>query len=429
MPSHAAAPPPPPRPDPVTLDQIFTHLTAADVAYDIKAYHLVALSTVAFHPSVKLFLYEDPKAAAASTSSSTQAAATLNKLRREKLLKNVAFILAQRNNAVCYECRWETVSLLGELCRMESTHSGAPTSALGQLEAKLNSYAKENLEYLAQLPWFLPAINSIIEAGGGAVDDDVNGDASVDAGTATKVQRQGESDFSVAASSSRSALKEKLKAVRETNRNGRGGAERSSGNGAGTEEEDEDVVVALLDIRRALPKCHRGSCTDDKDVVVEWSEANVEQARDLMFVDASTSILHLIPNVARGYSDMCAQCQKRVTTAPTPAATPLLRCSSCKAVYYCSAECQKMHWATVHRTPCRAYKERCDKILEQYYAPRTASGKRKKDLKASEVVILEVPLEPSLFFETRRYLYDHRDESFAHVGYSDYFMKYTVRGS
>ncbi|GET85812.1 mynd zinc finger (znF) domain-like protein [Leishmania tarentolae] len=100
-----------------------------------------------------------------------------------------------------------------------------------------------------------------------------------------------------------------------------------------------------------------------------------------------------------------------------------------QGVYYCSVECQKTHWATAHRTPCRAYKERCNRILEQYYNTSTVSGKKKKDLKTGEVVILEVPLEPSLFFETRRYLYDHRDESFAHVDYSDYFMKYTVRGS
>ncbi|KAG5511445.1 hypothetical protein JKF63_07408 [Porcisia hertigi] len=473
MPPHSAAPPPPPpRPDPVTLDQIFAELTAVDVSYNSKAYHLIALSTVAFHPSVKLFLFEDPAAAAAAAAASTSSAAAaaaastssaaaaaaastssaaaaavaaLNKGRREKLLKSIAFMLAQRNNAICHECRWETVSLLGELCRMESAHSGAPTSALGQLEAKLNKYAKENLEYLAQLPWFLPAINSIIKAGGGAVDEEANGEADGAAGEATQVQQQqGASGASaaVAASSSsspspsRSALKEKLKATQEANRNGGGGAD---GSGVRAEGEDEDVVIALLDIRRALPRCRRtsnnsdGAHTEHANVVFEWSDANVEQARDLMFVDASTSMLHLVPNVTRSCSDVCAQCQKRAPTAvaAASAATPLLRCSSCKAVYYCTVECQKTHWATVHRTPCRAYRERCDRILEQYYASNTASGKKKRqmDLKRGEVVILEVPLEPSLFFETRRYLYDHRDESFAHVDYSDYFMKYTVRGS
>lgn len=45
------------------------------------------------------------------------------------------------------------------------------------------------------------------------------------------------------------------------------------------------------------------------------------------------------------------------------------------------------------------------------------------------VTILEVPLEPTLFYETRRYLYDHRDSYFANVSFYDYFMKYTTHGN
>lgn len=432
-----ATPPPPPRPDPVTLDQIYTQLTAVDTPYDSKAYHLVALNTIAFHPSVKLYLFEDATATPAGAAASptpTPAEAALHKVRREKLVKGVAFLLAQRNNAVCHECRWETVSLLGELCRMDNAHAGAPTSALGVQEAKLNGYAKENLEFLAQLPWFVPAINAI-KAGGGSVDADAADDAKTEPSSADATSATPTS------SSSRAALKAKLHAAREAGRGGSGRAGGHSGgdvDGVGQQEEDEDVVIALMDIRRALPACRRvatpgGGPTSTATTEVTWSEANREQARDLMFVDASTSMLHLIPTVSRGCSDVCAQCQKRQTSGGGAGSASLLRCSSCKAVYYCSAACQKAHWATVHRTPCRAYKERCDTILEQYYAAnsQTAAGRKRKqkDLKTGEVVILEVPLEPSLFFETRRYLYDHRDESFAKVEFSDYFMKYTVRGS
>lgn len=412
--------PPPPRPDPVTLDQIYTQLTSMEVPIDTKAYNIVALNTVAFHPSVKLFLFDDPSSsnntdAAASSASPSATASAAGKLRREKLIKSIAFMLAQRNNAICHECRWETVSLLGELCRLDQTHKGAPTSAPALLEARLNAYARENLELLAQLPWFRPAIDAIIHAGGGG--------AAEDAADATRLGSDAASESKNSSGSSsgsnRAALKEKLQAARQAHQHGSGRTAATITDGV---EEDEDVVIALMDIRRALPAFTQPSSFD-------WADANVEQARDLMFVDASTSMLHLIPTVSRGCSDVCAQCLKRVAlTATTP--SPFLRCSSCKAIYYCSPECQKAHWATVHRTPCRAYKARCDTILEQYYAANSVSAKKKaKDLKTGEVVILEVPLEPSLFYETRRYLYDHRDASFEAVDFSDYFMKYNVRGN
>ncbi|KPA80870.1 MYND zinc finger (ZnF) domain-like protein [Leptomonas pyrrhocoris] len=414
--------PPPPRPDPITLDQIYAQLTSSDVSFDTKAYNVVALNTVAFHSSVKLFFFDDPALAstAAAGTSADATAAVAGKLRREKLIKNVAFMLAQRNNAICHECRWETVSLLGELCRLDQTHKGAPTSAPALLEAKLNGYAKANLEFLAQLPWFLPSIDAIIKAGGGHEE--------VSEGGTTAGAVSGEA-VAASGSSSRAALKEKLRAARQAHQHPhRGNDGRTAADVVEGMEEDEDVVIALMDIRRALPRYTKPTSPSAVGGCFDWTDANVEQARDLMFVDASTSMLHLIPAVARSGSDVCAQCLKRAPATTTSPA--LLRCGSCKAVYYCSPECQKAHWTTVHRTPCRAYKARCDSILEQYYAANSVSAKRKKkELATGEVVILEVPLEPSLFYETRRYLYDHRDESFEGVEFSEYFMKYNVRGT
>jgi hypothetical protein len=417
--------PPPPRPDPITLDQIYAQLTSNDVTFDTKAYNVVALNTVAFHSSVKLFFCEDPALSTATTAADVFAAA--GKLRRERLIKSIAFMLAQRNNAICHECRWETVSLLGELCRLEQAHKAAPTSAPALLEAKLNGYAKENLEFLAQLPWFLPAIDAIVKAGGGVVDADTNSvEGSGKKDGITSISGGSGTSSSSCGGSNREALKAKLHAARQAHQHNSG--RTAADTVEGVAEEDEDVIIALMDIRRALPQ-YTKPAESGAAGSFEWTDANVEQARDLMFVDASTSMLHLIPTVSRGCSDVCAQCLKRVTlTATTP--SPFLRCSSCKAVYYCSPECQKAHWATVHRTPCRAYKERCDAILEQYYAANNVSAKKKKkELKTGEVVILEVPLEPSLFYETRRYLYDHRDESLEEVDFSDYFMKYNVRGT
>jgi hypothetical protein len=37
-----------------------------------------------------------------------------------------------------------------------------------------------------------------------------------------------------------------------------------------------------------------------------------------------------------------------------------------------------------------------------------------------------VALEPSLFFETRRFLYDLRDSSLSSIDYESFFMKYAT---
>ncbi|ORC85067.1 uncharacterized protein TM35_000381420, partial [Trypanosoma theileri] len=43
---------------PITLNQIYHRLTAPDVMMQERAYALVALNTVIFHPTVKLFFFE-----------------------------------------------------------------------------------------------------------------------------------------------------------------------------------------------------------------------------------------------------------------------------------------------------------------------------------------------------------------------------------
>lgn len=411
--------PPPPRPDPVTLDQIYERLTSTSTSMDEKAYHLVALNTVAFHSTVKLYLYENSSLPAESPN--TEEAEVLHRLRREKLVKAIAFFVAQRNNAVCQECRWETVSLIGELCRIDN-NGGAPSSTGSDLvEGRLNGYARRNLEFLAQLPWFAPALETLMGPEAAASVSRSLPTVSVVAadGGAEKSSSNGSCDTGdlIQPTTSRRALQAHLQKQRKE----REAATHQEGH-SGVASTDEDVVVALQDIYRALPTVVRSE--DGKRVVsYQWSPENKQQALDLMFLDASTSMLHLIPTVSRCLSTQCAQCLRLAKEGEA-----FHRCSSCKAPYYCSAACQKLHWA-VHRTPCVAYKERCSIILEEYYALNATAKRKKKDLQKDEVAILEVPLEPSIFFLTRRYLYDHRDASFSHVDFNDYFMKYTVKGT
>ncbi|SCU64532.1 MYND finger, putative [Trypanosoma equiperdum] len=437
--SNTSSLPLPPRPDPVTLDQIFDRLTAPYVAMEDRAYHLVALYTVAFHPSVKLFLFEhEPLRNTDATG--VMGYSEENTRRREALLKGIAFFLAQRSNAVAQECRWETAALLGELCRMESVQplrsAGAndrnSTSSINAISGarsygifspkeevvqKINHYARANLEYLARLPWFVIAVRELIGNEG-----DVN---SAPKTTTSSLEL-------------RRALRQRLR--RSVDSDGCGlNDDNGQTNLSSGVECDDDTRVALKDILAALPDIvtaeeapDEGTATLSQTTVVRWSAEQLERACDLMFVDASTTLLHLIPLVSRSSHLLCANCQKHGVKC---GGEGLLRCSSCKAVYYCSEECQREHWSAAHRVPCKNYKQRAETILAEYIAANknVVGGKRGKRMSLQQqeelVAVLEVPLEPSLFYETRRYLYDHRDASFSGVSFYDYFMKYTVRGS
>lgn len=472
MPPKALAPPP--RPDPVTLDQIYTALTTPDCSLNERAYHLVALSTVAFHPSVKLFLYEGvPEDRSSPTEERDSTAEASHPRRREAVVRGIASLLAQRNNAVCEECRWETVSLLGELCRMDNTAANGRQTAApqAQLEAKLNEYAMRNLEYLASLPWFTLAAHALLDAASSAAagkekekeKDGSSPPAATGMGQATpspsssngKARSAEDATAAVDAAADAKARGGKETPSREELR--RRIQERQSRHGMGADhgapqehagpEPDEDVVVALRDILRALPTAAEeeeeqedpnasAAKTKTKKKWV-WTAEALAQARDLMFLDASTDLLHLIPTVSRCHSDVCSMCSKKC--GGVGGGRPFLRCSSCKAVYYCSAECQRQHWALSHRQPCRAFKERCEYLLAEYHRLNSSkggkAGPRKKASKSGAegdrdtVAVLEVALEPSLFYETRRYLYDHRDPSFGEVSFFDYYMKYAVRGN
>lgn len=359
----------PPQPDPLTLDQIYDNIVSPECT-ETRAYHIVALNSVAFHPTVKLSLYEH--AAPTPGEPLLPLVAAQNNMRREALLKQIAFFLCVRNSPVSRECRWETISLIGELCRMEQA-----SSPPGAFDQKLNDYAKMNLELLASLPWFSQTLREIMG----------------DGEKATK-------------SSSRD--------------NGRGEEDE----GDTWEESDEDVKVAMSDVLKALPEVR----AVNNEAVFDWTEDNWSQAHDLMFLDASTSLASLIPMVSRCSNVICAKCMKKWQKSSDESSGAFLRCSACKAVFYCGIDCQRAHWSTTHRVPCLAYKETCAAVLAKYHAMYSKQQKRRKKA-ADETPFLDVPLEPSLFFETRRYLYDHRDKSFDGVSFSDYFLKYSVRGS
>jgi hypothetical protein len=289
-----------PRPDPVSLEAIFHYLTTSGVSLDSRAYHLVALNTVAFQSDVKTRISERPD-----------------------VIKAIAMFLVQRDRAA-FECRWETLGLIGELCRREARED-LPD---GQKASVVNAAATKCAAAFVDIPWFRSALSDVA-----------------------------------------------------------------------AEDGDKDVPVVVKDLLAALPETNEG-----------WHKACRDRCVDLMFLDATTQFLPLIPLVTRSDPLACAQCKK--SSLPTQAAgsafaTPYLRCSSCKAVYYCSQECQVAHWKIAHRVPCQSYKARVADT------EKTSGG-------------TSVALEPSLFFETRRFIYDHRGESLSSIDYESFFMKYAT---
>lgn len=290
-----------PRPEPVSLEAIFYYLTTAGVSLDARAYHLVALNTIAFQSEVKSRIAERPD-----------------------VIKAIAMFLMQRDRAA-FECRWETLSLVGELCRRE-----AREDLQGQRGSVVNAPASKCASTFVDIPWLRSALTDIA-----------------------------------------------------------------------AEEGDKDVPIVAKDILAALPETNEG-----------WSKSQRDKCVDLMFLDATTQFLPLIPLVTRSDPLSCAHCKK--VAAPTASATsspafvtPYLRCSSCKAVYYCSQECQVAHWKVAHKVPCQSYKSRVTEM------EKTTGG-------------ASVALEPSLFFETRRFIYDQRDESMNSIDYESFFMKYAT---
>lgn len=506
--------PPPPEPDPLTLNQIYENITSSESSAETRAYNIEALNTVAFHPTVKLFFFEYHSTLPSSGPQDEDAPSSTptgyqgmydrieqsDRLRRESLLKNIAFFLCMRNNPLSSECRWETLSLIGEMCRMEqgpsssgksssASHnhavhncssgkvndstsivgaggSAASPSSLSSLQEKLNRYAKANLEFFATLPWFRMTLESFLKHN---QKEGNNGDITVGSSSSLHHSKHhmtntgGANNESSNSTEERKLTKEEIRAKFQARREQRKMNESRS-EVEDWKESDEDVLIVIGDLLRALPAVTKDDSTNTSKVV--WTRENVEQAHDLMFLDASTSMAHLIPLVSRSYSNCCANCLSHASNTSSP--SPLLssegekkveqtstsnktmnnsshnvnssstitggasgfpRCSGCKAVFYCSPECQKAHWGTAHRQPCMAYKERKNAILSQYYALNSKGKQSSKRNHDTDVSILEVPLEPSLYFETRRFLYDHRDSSFENINFSDYFLKYTVRGS
>ena len=101
------------------------------------------------------------------------------------------------------------------------------------------------------------------------------------------------------------------------------------------------------------PVCGKGACTREV-----YEEIEMEFAKKAALTDFSTNMVS--SSRLGAVLNSCAACGKsnggtyraNDENAIVTAAKEMLRCSRCKAVKYCNAECQKMHWKR-HKSICQ----------------------------------------------------------------------------
>eukprot|EP01064_Diplonema_japonicum_P022754 TRINITY_DN328_c1_g1_i1.p1 TRINITY_DN328_c1_g1~~TRINITY_DN328_c1_g1_i1.p1 ORF type:complete len:261 (+),score=49.80 TRINITY_DN328_c1_g1_i1:60-842(+) len=113
------------------------------------------------------------------------------------------------------------------------------------------------------------------------------------------------------------------------------------------------------------------------------------KAKDLCYLDPRLD--QPWPRVTKADRGTCSGCNKKVEKS--------LRCSACKAVFYCGADCQVSHWKSQHKAACKIFKEK------DAASPLANASK--------------------LFLPTRPQLYSERPKALSATSYDEYFFQYT----
>ena len=283
----------------------------------------------------------------------------------QPVLRCLVLTLAQ-GDVYSYEARWETLATIGELCRVEHNPE-TRTSGVSNSSADVGADAASNAASLNKMAKYFYGYFGGLGFLKSILTDCIN-------------DKEGDPDVKIAA-------KDIIDAFSVT-------AEVQKAPPAAGSPGEEDEV----------------SGSDDA-LATKWTKETKALCKNLLYLDASEKY-HLVPLVAKGSPSACASCNNPISTvAADGKATQALRCGQCKAVFYCSQACQVAHWKAGHKVPCTTQKEN----LEKYLAAGGAKAKGPA---------VRFPLEPTLYYSTRRYMFECRPEFMKDVPYQKLFMEF-----
>jgi hypothetical protein len=154
-------------------------------------------------------------------------------------------------------------------------------------------------------------------------------------------------------------------------------------------DEDSDCAAVAADLLSALPSADG-----------TWGKAQRDAAKDLMFLDDRHKAIEFAPLVVRASRRQCAGCG----AAAAADGAGFNRCAACKAVFYCTAECQKAHWKAAHKAPCTAARA------------GIKAGFRQADGSPEAFTLL--------YLENRSFIYQLRSEVLHDATFEEYFMRF-----